>query len=171
MAKEIEANDHVLECACGTGAISVCVAPVCQQLVATDFSEPMLEQTKKKCRHLDNVIVQKADITSLPYPDATFDKVIAGNVIHLVKDPYAVLDELLRVCKPNGKVIIPTYIQKKEGKSSFLVKLLETSGAGFERRFDETTYPAFFQQAGFTDVSIDVIQGKMPCAIAIITKP
>lgn len=113
VAEEIEANDHVLECACGTGAISVCVAPVCQQLVATDFSEPMLEQTKKKCRHLDNVIVQKADITSLPYPDAAFDKVIAGNVIHLVKDPYAVLDELLRVCKPNGKVIIPTYIQKK----------------------------------------------------------
>ncbi|MBR1395558.1 MAG: class I SAM-dependent methyltransferase [Prevotella sp.] len=38
-------SDEVLECACGTGAISICVAPKCAHLTATDMSQNMLKQT------------------------------------------------------------------------------------------------------------------------------
>ena len=50
VAKEIEPGDVVLECACGTGAISVYIAPVCAKLIATDYSKGMLRQTAKKAR-------------------------------------------------------------------------------------------------------------------------
>lgn len=36
VAEEIESGDIVLECACGTGAISKYIAPKCRQLIATD---------------------------------------------------------------------------------------------------------------------------------------
>lgn len=170
MADEIKPTDDVLECACGTGAISVFIAPVCKHLTATDFSEGMLRQTARKVRQYKNVEIRKADMTELDYPDASFDAVVAGNVIHLLDDPVAALNELMRVCKPSGKVIIPTYINIYNGKPSRLVKLFEKAGAHFKRQFDLNTYKQFFANAGFKDVVYHVVEGKMPCAVAVIRK-
>jgi len=170
VADEIKPTDDVLECACGTGAISVFIAPVCKHLTATDFSEGMLRQTARKVRQYKNVEIRKADMTELDYPDASFDAVVAGNVIHLLDDPVAALNELMRVCKPSGKVIIPTYINIYNGKPSRLVKLFEKAGAHFKRQFDLNTYKQFFANAGFMDVVYHVVEGKMPCAVAVIRK-
>ena len=106
----IEKDDVVLECACGTGMITGGISPRCREVVATDFSEGMLGQARKNCVHLKNVKIEKADIMHLGYEDKAFDKVVAGNVIHLLDEPYKALEELMRVCKNGGYVIIPTYI-------------------------------------------------------------
>ncbi len=109
VAEEIEEKDVVLECACGTGAISRQIAAKCKCLIATDLSGNMLKQAWKKCRKYENVKVRRADMTHLKCRDDRFDKVVAGNVIHLLDDPYAAVKEMERVCKPGGKIIIPTY--------------------------------------------------------------
>ena len=62
VAELIDSSDTVLECACGTGAISKYIAQKCKMLVATDFSEGMLNQTRKKCRAYTNIVIEKADI-------------------------------------------------------------------------------------------------------------
>ncbi len=170
VASEIESSDNVLECACGTGAISVHIAPKCASLIATDFSEGMLKQTEKKTRHYQNVAVKKADMTKLDFPNDHFDIVVAGNVIHLLDDPVAAVCELIRVCKPKGKVIIPTYINIYNGKPSKLVKLFEKAGAHFKRQFDLDSYKDFFLNAGYNNVEYHVVEGKMPCAVAVIKK-
>ena len=46
VAEEVEKDDIVLECACGTGAISKYIAPKCRQLIATDLSKGMLRLQK-----------------------------------------------------------------------------------------------------------------------------
>ena len=43
VAEMISPSDIVLECACGTGAISTYIARKCRKLVATDYSEGMLD--------------------------------------------------------------------------------------------------------------------------------
>ena len=168
VAEEIGADDVVLECACGTGAISVFVAPVCARLTATDFSEGMLKRVAKKAKYFTNMEVMRADITKLSFPDNCFDKVIAGNVIHLLDNPHAAVKELARVCKTGGKIIIPTYINKKNGKTGKMAALLGKAGAGFKRQFDLESYQRFFLEAGYKDVTYRLVDGKMPCAIAII---
>ena len=50
VAEELDPGDEVLECACGTGAISVFLAKKCKKLIATDFSKGMLRRAAKKCR-------------------------------------------------------------------------------------------------------------------------
>ena len=110
VAKYVEPNDMVLECACGTGAITTLVAPCCKSLVATDYSVGMLRQAQKKCKSFPNVVVKKVNIMDIHCKDNRFDKVIAGNVIHLLPEPERALHELVRVVKPGGKIIIPTYI-------------------------------------------------------------
>ena len=171
VAKLIQHSDKVIECACGTGMITKYIAPKCEELIATDFSIGMLKQAKRNCRDFPNVKIKKANIMELKYKDEEFDKVIAGNVIHLLDEPDAALSELERVCKKGGKIIIPTYVNNENiGKPSKFVRIIEKFGAGFKCQFNYKTYKDFFVRAGYSDVEYKLVQGKMPCAIAIITK-
>ena len=170
VAEEIEKDDEVLECACGTGAISVYIAPKCTRLVATDMSKNMLKQTAKKTRDYGNVETRIVDMMHLDYADESFNKVVAGNVIHLLDNPADAVAELFRVCKPGGKVIIPTYINIFGGNLGFLTKLLGKVGANFKRQFDLESYKEFFRKTGYDDVAFHVVEGRMPCAIAVINK-
>ena len=96
VAREIKKDDIVLECACGTGAISVMIAPECRFLYAADISAGMRKKCTEKCSCFDNVIVCKADIMNIQSRDERFDKVVAGNIIHLLDSPQAAVRELLR---------------------------------------------------------------------------
>lgn len=169
VAQEINKDDIVLECACGTGSISNPVAKKCKKLFATDMSVNMIKRAKKNCNDRTNIIFRKADIMSIRCKDNRFDKVIAGNVIHVLDEPYKAVDELLRVCKPGGKVIIPTYINAGKRSSELLVKFLGFCGAHFTNQFDKNSYRDFFIKGGY-DAKIDIVDGQMPCAIAVITK-
>lgn len=170
VAAHIGPDDYVLECACGTGAISSHIAGTCRKLVATDVSAKMRRCTAKKCRDYDNVIIRRADLTRLKCRDDRFDAVVAGNVIHLLEEPRAALAELVRVCKPGGKIIIPTYINASSGVNQTGIRLLKTLGVDFKRQFDLESYRQFFADAGYRDAAYEVINGRMPCALAIITK-
>ena len=130
----------------------------------------MLKQAVKKCRKFSNVSFRRADITNIRCKDARFDKVVAGNVIHLLPDPGKALSELERVVKPGGKVIIPTYINMSKKSAGLAVKFVEFLGADFKKQFDLTSYKDFFATMGYRDVEYFVVEGRMPCAIAVITK-
>ena len=168
VAAEVRQDDRVLECACGTGLITAAVAGQCSKLVATDYSEGMLKQTRKKCGSYPNVEIRTADILKLPFPDGSFDAVIAANVIHLLNDPYKALSELDRVCRPGGKLIIPTYVNKDKAKG--FDKTIDKAGADFKQEFTYESYRAFFAGAGYTEMRTKLIDGRVPCAIAVITK-
>ena len=170
VAEFIDETDSVLECACGTGAITEEIAKKCRQVLATDFAEGMLKRASKKCRKYGNVSFRQEDITDIKCEDESFDKVVAGNVIHLLPEPEKALNELLRVVRPGGKVIIPTYINMARDSSGFAVKFIEKLGAEFKRQFDIDSYKKFFEDKGFKDVGFYVVDGRMPCAIAVITK-
>ncbi|RKM59407.1 class I SAM-dependent methyltransferase [Butyrivibrio sp. CB08] len=170
VAEFINSTDEVLECACGTGAISVCIAKKCRNLIATDFASGMLRQAARKCKKLGNVSFKQADITDLEFNDGFFDKVVAGNVIHLLPDPGKALAELERVVKPGGKIIIPTYINMSKKSAGLAVKFVEFLGADFKKQFDLESYKFFFKEMGYDNVEYHVVEGRMPCAIAVIKK-
>ena len=169
VARMIRPDDRVLECACGTGAISVAIAPVCARLVATDYSEGMLKQARKKlAKHL-NVTVEQADITDLRYADDSFDAVVAGNVIHLLPEPGDALKELKRVVRPGGTIIVPTYVSLTDGANNPIPRLLSRLGVRFQEHFTPASYRAFFDRVGCMDVTYRVVRGRIPCVIASFT--
>ncbi|MBR2601940.1 MAG: methyltransferase domain-containing protein [Clostridia bacterium] len=47
-AEKISPEDRVLECACGTGMMTVQIAPLCASVTATDYAEGMLKKTREK---------------------------------------------------------------------------------------------------------------------------
>ncbi len=167
----IEPADEVLECACGTGLLSEVIAAKCRRLTATDLSARMLNKTKKNCAPYDNISFCFADITALDFPDAAYDKVVAGNVIHLLNEPLKALSELNRVCRQGGKLIIPTYMNKeKKGNTDGLVSFIGKAGADFKRQFTIESYRRFFLDAGYPDVTIRVAEGRIPCAVAVMSR-
>ena len=167
----IEPEDTVLECACGTGLLSTVIAEKCRYLTATDFAPKMLQRAEKNCAAFDNVSFRQADILSLDFPDNTFDKVVAGNVIHLLDEPMKALNELVRVCMPWGMLIIPTYMNKtQQGETSSFASVVGKAGADFKRQFTIESYKQFFLDAGYDDVKISLADGRIPCAVAVMTK-
>ena len=167
----IEPDDVVLECACGTGLLSAVIARNCRLLTATDFSVNMLKKAEKNCAAFHNITFTKADITALAYPDCSFDKVVAGNVIHLLDNPLTALGELNRVCKDGGMLIIPTYMNKdSKGKTSGFAATVGKAGADFKQQFTVDSYRQFFLDAGYSDVQIMLADGRIPCAVAVMKR-
>ncbi len=162
----INSDDTVLECACGTGLLSVPMASICKKLVATDFSEGMLWQCAKKTKGLANIIIERQNILDLPYQDNSFDVVVAANVIHLLDNPACALSQMKRVCKPDGKIIIPTYINKENKNSMLAAKLLGKTVVDFKRQFSLETYKEFFRRLGIKDAEYKIVDGRMPCCFA-----
>ena len=161
-------DDVVLECACGTGLLTLPMARICKELIATDYSDGMLKQTEKKVGGYANTKIQKASILDLPFENERFDVVVAANVIHLVDDPAKALSELKRVCKPGGKLVIPTYVNKESQNSMVAAKLLSMLGVDFKRQFSLESYKAFFEKYNIPVKEYRIVEGRMPCAFAIV---
>lgn len=171
LEKKIQEEDIVLECACGTGIFSRVIAAKCQFLVATDLSKNMLKQARRNCHDFSNIYFEKSDINQLRYKEESFDKVVAANVIHLLEEPYQALEELYRVCRTGGSIIIPTYIAKdRKGKSNLFVQIIGRLGANFKKQFSYREYKAFFRKSGFSNVEYCIFRGRVSCAVAIIKK-
>ena len=137
-------------------------------MVATDFSEGMLKQARKKLARFPHVVVEQADITDLHYADDSFDAVVAGNVIHLLPEPGDALKELKRVVRPGGTIIVPTYVIPKKRAHTMFLRLISRFGVHFQEHFDPASYRAFFERMGYTGVTYRVVRGRIPCMIAII---
>ena len=171
VADLIQPEDRVLECACGTGLLTEVIAGKCKAMTATDFAPKMLKRAKKNCAAFGNITFRPADITALDWPDGAFDKVVAGNVIHLLDEPMKALGELNRVCRDGGQLIIPTYMNKdRKGKTSNFASAVGKAGADFKRQFTVDSYRRFFLDAGYRDVQITLADGRIPCAVAVMKK-
>lgn len=171
VAAHIGPEDEVLECACGTGLLTGVIAARCRALTATDFSEKMLAQAERKYANCRNVRFAQADITKLDYPDGRFDAVVAANVIHLLDEPLQALRELDRVCRPGGRLIIPTYMNRTDkGTTNRVSGAIGRAGADFKREFTLESYRAFFAAAGYTDARYTLCEGRIPCAVAVLQK-
>ena len=58
----------------------------------------------------------------------------------------------------------------ESGADSGFSKAVGKAGADFKRQFTSRTYKQFFLDAGYKDVQIYEAQGRIPCAVAVMTK-
>ena len=107
---EINKPVKILEVGCGTGEFwqeNNSKLASGSEVLMTDFSEGMVEKAKSKI-NFDNIKLEVADIENLPYPDDSFDIVMAHHVIYHAADKDKAISELKRVVKPDGFISITT---------------------------------------------------------------
>ena len=161
----------VLECAAGTGAISMAASPRAGRVLCTDLSLPMLDAARKKAANLPNVAFAQRDLYHLSDPDESCDVVVAAIVLHLLPDPENAVRELWRVTKHGGLVVLPTFLQG-EASPGYRVVLLLYTLVGFRPRYRFTldSYRVLLDGCGLGDWSCSRIPGRLPLGLAVLRK-
>jgi phosphatidylethanolamine/phosphatidyl-N-methylethanolamine N-methyltransferase len=112
-----QTGGRVLDVGVGTGLELPMFGPNVR-ITGIDLCEPMLEIARKRVQTLnlgnvDDLLVM--DAMDLKFPDASFDAVIGPYVLTVVPEPERTLDEMARVVKPGGDIILSNHIGAESG--------------------------------------------------------
>ncbi len=120
----------VLELGCGTGAFWTgrdSLIRSCRRLILSDFSEGMLDAARKTLAGRPEIAFERIDIRRIPYPDRSFDAVIANMMLYHVPDIPGALREVRRVLREGGTFCCATY--GEHGIMEYLCGLFPEEGA------------------------------------------
>jgi ubiquinone/menaquinone biosynthesis C-methylase UbiE len=113
---DIKLPAKILDVATGTGALAYEMAKLGHEVIGIDLSSGMLAQAKKRLSPKLKLKFLEADGTQLPFKDNSFDATTISWGIHDM--PYEigfkVLQEMIRVTKKNGKIMIVDYMEPKK---------------------------------------------------------
>ncbi|MFH2011191.1 MAG: methyltransferase domain-containing protein [Pseudomonadota bacterium] len=112
----------ILEIGVGTGLTLGLYPPDCR-IVGIDISEKMLAKAvtrASRVRNYNNITFKIMDALNLEFEDDTFDAVVASYVLTTVSDPFRMCEEMKRVCKDGGQIIVVNHSRSENG---FLSKL------------------------------------------------
>ncbi|HET6626141.1 MAG TPA: methyltransferase domain-containing protein [Nocardioidaceae bacterium] len=110
------ADDRVLDVAGGTGLVARALAPSVRSVTVLDATDAMLAAGREGAagEGLDNVEFVKGDAASLPFDDGSFSLVVTRFSLHHFADPAPMLDEIVRVTAPGGRVVVKDLVSSAE---------------------------------------------------------
>jgi len=132
-------GSRVIDVATGTGKQAFAFAENGYEVIGIDLSKDMLKVANKKNKY-ENVKFEVADATNIPYEDNYFDVSCISFGLHDM--PLAireeVIDEMVRVTKPKGIIVIVDYALPKNKIGRFLIY-------HFVRFYESRYYPEFIK--------------------------
>ncbi len=156
----------VLEVGTGTGILALELARLGLRVIAVDHSKGMLEAAEAKLIEAgvkDLVDLRQAEADTLPLSDGEVDAVFAHMVLHYVPSPTAVLREMARVLRPQGRAVIVDF---EKHDREWMQQELGVRWLGFEP--EQLT--SWMLEAGFFQCQVEtsppVAQGRdLPATI------
>ncbi|MGN0680349.1 MAG: class I SAM-dependent methyltransferase [Oscillospiraceae bacterium] len=167
--KLIPEGAAVLDCAAGTGELSIAASKKARSVRCTDYSEKMLNIAREKVEKLGitNIGFEQASIFNINAPDETYDVTIAGNVLHLLDDPEAAVRELARVTKSGGRLLLPCFTTA--GKAQAMINVYKLFGYR-GKAYTPYEYCCMLADMDIGSVKAKVFDGVVPCCYVMITK-
>lgn len=106
---------ELLDAGGGTGRVAKALAPYVRRVVVADLSSGMLRQARGQ----NGLSLAQTHIEALPFPDASFERVVMVDALHHVCDHAGSAREMWRVLKPGGRIVI-----EEPDLRTFAVKLV-----------------------------------------------
>jgi ubiquinone/menaquinone biosynthesis C-methylase UbiE len=165
-ALSLPPNARVLDLAAGRGALSRELAGRAGRIVAVDAAPRMAELL---ARDLPGVETHLMDAAALGFPDATFDLVVAGFVVHILPDPVAAVAEVKRVLWPGGQFAF-TIPGRADGSpdpwtdpaDDLVAEYRQYQAVGSGYPHHDLDEEELLEDAGFTDVSRHTLEIAIP---------
>ena len=146
---DLAPDDQALDVACGPGLLVRALAPRVHHATGVDLTPAMLDQAKQLQRQkgLANVTWIESDVINLPFPTASFSLVTSRYSFHHFAKTHIVLKEMVRVCKPGGRVIVVD-IAPEESKAEEFNRIERLRDPSHTRALTEQEFRRLFSQAG-----------------------
>ncbi|HUF75319.1 MAG TPA: metalloregulator ArsR/SmtB family transcription factor [Longimicrobiales bacterium] len=144
----IRAEWTVADLGVGTGALAETLAPFATRVIGVDRSEQMLAAATHRLEGHANVELRRGELESIPVPDGEVDVAVLGLVLHYVVDPPVVLDEVRRITRPGGRLLLID-MRRHEGGSLDL----EDMGHVWPG-FDPERMRQWLAEAGFVEIRV-----------------
>lgn len=157
-------GETILEVGVGTGK-NLIYYPDTLDIIGIDFSKNMLEKAREKIKNKENIKLIEMDAQNMEFPDNTFDTVLTSCVFCSVPDPIKGLEEIRRVCKDNGKIIMLEHMRSENevvGKFMDIVNFIPLNiwGANINRETIDNLKIAGFKEEyiEYQDVWSDIVK-------------
>jgi len=123
-ALDVHSGQKVLDVAAGNGNVSLAAARRWCDVVATDYAPLLLERARERAAaERLNIEFREADAEALPFQDGSFDVVVSTFGVMFTPDQDRAAAELIRVCKPGGKIGLANWTP-----DGFIGQLFKTIG-------------------------------------------
>ena len=123
-ACDLRTDERVLDVAAGNGNATLAAARRGCRVTSTDYVGALLERgAERAAAERLQVSFQQADAEALPFDDASFDAVVSTFGVMFAPDHAKSADELLRVCRPGGRIGLANWTPE-----GFIGQLFKTLG-------------------------------------------
>ena len=162
----LDNTNQVLEIGCGPGIIAQYIGDNFNQinLGVVDKSLNKIKTTREKTKTYQNIHVAVADIYELPFQNNSYDFIFCRLLFQYLKDPQRAVDEMVRVCKKGGMIMVQdldgqmlTHFPVKERLQKQIEKIgkMIADNQGFDPYVGRKLY-SFFKQAGLKEIQIEI---------------
>lgn len=109
-------GEKLVEIGVGTGGLLPVLAETWQEVVGIDHSRAMLDEATGQCRGIAaaRIELRLGEMSHLPLPDAAADAVLMNMVLHHAPRPQQVLEEVARVLRPGGRLLIADLVRHQQ---------------------------------------------------------
>lgn len=155
-------GERIIDVGCGPGFY---VAELLEEVgsegsvLGIDSAEAMLALAARRCEGHQNASFARADATSLPAADSSFDAALSVQVMEYVPDVRSALKEISRVLRPGGRIVIWDVDWETLSWYSPDAERFERAKKAFDKHLTHPTLPqrltALVRSAGFDDVAME----------------
>jgi len=163
-------GESILEIGVGTGLSALHYPRGCR-VVAIDLSAHMIGRARLRLarRGVQHVSLCRMDAARLAFRDAQFDAIYAPYVMNIVSDPARVAREMLRVCRPLGRLVLLNHFDRANGRHRFdglIGRLASRAGVNWHVDLHE-----FLRDAGLTALSVEGVNLPRVSSVVVCRKP
>jgi len=156
------AHGRVLEVGVGTGK-NLRFYPAGCEVTGIDFSPGMLRRAEQRAREISNITLMEMDVQDLKFPDNSFDTIVATCVFCSVPDPVRGLEELRRVCKPDGQLLFLEHIRSTRRLLGLMMDLfnpltVRIIGSNINRRTLDNMKAAGLHLKAVDTISMEILK-------------
>ena len=147
-----------IDVACGPGVVSAALASRAASVTAFDATEAMIEKARARCdaADLSNVEFKTGDAHQLPFATEQFDGVVSRLAVHHFADPAKAIQEMVRVLKPGGVLVIADVTVSETKSDADLQNAIEIlRDPSHVAMLPETELVGLFERAGLKQVVTD----------------